>query len=93
MPTFFPPVSYTLPQITADTRGVQYRLFRYYGGNPVGRSVVLVSGHYVTIDYPSQETLASLTIGQDYFLGGHYYDVTAAVAAALTADGYGAYLS
>lgn len=35
----------------------------------------------------------NLVDGTDYFLGGHTYSITSAQAAALTAAGFGAYIS
>lgn len=64
------------------------QLFRHYGGNPRGLSVVKVAGHYQTVDGPEITILTGVE-GVDYFLGGHGpYTVTTAVGNALTADGY-----
>ena len=75
-----------LPQ----TRGVERQLYRYYGPYLQGRSVVKIGGIYQTVDTPDQLTLAEAT---EVYLGGHAYVVSAAVAAALTAQGYGAYIT
>lgn len=93
MATFQPPTANDLPAVLPDTKGVQYRLFRFYGKNPRGKSVVRVAGHWVTMDYPLSETYVQGKDGVDFFLGGHIYTVTSAQAAALTADGYGANLT
>lgn len=37
--------------------------------------------------------VATYTEGVDYFLGGHVYTITSAQATALTAAGYGAYIT
>lgn len=87
MATFVPPLVYDMASVLPETHGVQRSLFRYYGGNPRGLSVVKVAGHYTTVDGPSADTLVG-TEGVDWFLGGHTYTVTAAVATALGADGY-----
>jgi hypothetical protein len=90
MPTFAPPTVNDLPTILPATRGVQYRLWRHYGGNPAGVSVVKVNGVYTTIRTPTTVQLeaAGNREGIDFFLGGHVYTVTDAVSAALIADGY-----
>lgn len=87
MPVFSPPLSYDMVSVLPETRGVQRQLFRYYAGNPRGLSVVKVAGHYTTVDTPYAATLVG-TEGVDWFLGGHVYTVTSAVATALNADGY-----
>lgn len=93
MATFNPPTVNDLPGINPDSKGLARKLFRYYGGNPRGRSVVLVNGHWTTMDYPLSESFVQGKDGVDFFLGGHIYTVTSAQAAALTADGYGANLT
>lgn len=45
MPTFVPPTALLNPPVLPETRGVQRRLFRYFGPWPVGLSVV---GRYIT---------------------------------------------
>lgn len=88
MPTIFlPPTRNDMPAILPETHGVQRRLFRYYGGNPRGLSVVFASGHYVTVDNPSADQLVG-TEGIHWFLGGHVYLVDDDIAILLTADGY-----
>lgn len=86
--TFTPPTVNYLPGVLPETHGVQRSLFRYFGGNPAGMSVIKVAGHFVTVDNPSTDQLIGRD-GVDWFLGGHVYVVTQAVADALTADGYG----
>jgi hypothetical protein len=93
MPTFFPPIAYDNPAILPDTQGIKRELFKYYGPYPRGRSVVLVSGHWTVMDYPLNEVYVQGQDGIDFFLGGHQYQVSASIAAALTADGFGGYLS
>lgn len=88
MATFIPPVANITPPVLPTTRGVQRRLFRYFGPWPQGLSVVYRAGHYVTVPNPYWEELALLVDGVTYFLGGHTYTVTTAVGNALTADGY-----
>jgi hypothetical protein len=86
MPTFVAPLVEDLVWVNAETPPLARRLFRYYDSFR-GRSVVLVDGHYVVMDNPDQLLLAGLTEGVDYFLGGHVYQVTDEVAAALVTDG------
>jgi hypothetical protein len=87
MPIFSPPVLNDSPRVLSGTGGVERRLFRYFGPNPRGLAVVKVSGHYTTVDDPYQGILIGAD-GTDWFLGGHIYTVSAAVAAGLAADGY-----
>ena len=89
MTAFFqPPILLLNPPILPETRGIQYELWKFYGGQRVGVSVVLIDGHYVSISYPSQDLLTG-TEGIDYFLGGHEYIVSDPVADQLVEDGYG----
>lgn len=89
MPIFTPPIVLGNPPVGPEHRGIAYRLFRYLGPQPVGRSVIKVNGVYTTVDQPDQLMLAGLRDGVDYFLGGHGpYVVTDAVATALIAAGY-----
>ncbi len=53
----------------------------------VGVSVVKVAGVYQQLPYPSQEELAGLTDGVDYFLGGYEYQITPAIRTELIAAG------
>lgn len=88
MPVFMGPTVADVPRILPDTRGPARRLMRHYSPLERGRSVVFVNGHYVTVDVPEQSLLDTLVQGETYFLGGHEYEVSDAVAAALIADGY-----
>lgn len=85
---FIPPVALLNPPVLPDTRGVARRLFRYFGAQPVGMSVVYRAGHYVATQNPDQAELATLVQGVTYFLGGHEYWISDAVATALNADGF-----
>lgn len=78
MPTFTPP---TRLESSSDHFFGRYSI-------PVGQSVVLVNGHYTTMPYPWLGDLDGLVDGVGYFLGGHIYVVTDAVATALEADGF-----
>lgn len=90
MPTFSPPVAYVGPRVLPRTRGPARAFFGRAGGAPVGQSVLKIDGVYQTIMTPTvDQTLAATELYQ----GGHVYEVSASVAAALTAAGYGACLS
>jgi hypothetical protein len=89
MPVFTPPLIADIPRILPDTRGPALLLMRHYRNLSRGRSVLKISGHYVTVDIPTTDQLvAAGAEGTGYFLGGHVYTVTDAVATALAADGY-----
>ncbi len=88
MAVFIPPTALRVPPVLPETRGVQRSLFRHYGLNPQGLSVVFRAGHYVIAENPGVDELAPLTEGVTYFLGGHQYVVSDAVGALLLADGF-----
>lgn len=104
MPVFAPPSVVELPAI-ADPEcyeSTALRHARYYAPRAaVGRSVLKVGGTYSTVANPTQAQLASCdpvkwpngTEGPEYYLGGHIYELTAAQVTALTAAGYGGYIS
>lgn len=85
MPTFEPPIAYTVPRVLPDTRGVAYELMKNYSALPCGRTVLKIDGTYATYDSPDANTVASAS---EVYLGGHIYEVSAAVASALNAAGY-----
>lgn len=85
MPKFIPPVAYDNPPVLPETSGVQYRLFRYYGPYPRGRSVLKIDGTYRIFDTPTDQDIA---IATEVYLGGRVYDVSPEVADALVAAGY-----
>ena len=85
MPTFEPPIAYTVPRVLPDTRGVALALARNMNALPCGRTVLKISGTYATYDAPDANTVASAT---EVYQGGHIYEVSDAVATALNAAGY-----
>lgn len=85
MPVFQPPTVDDVPRVLPETRGVAFLLMRHYSELPRGRSVVKIGGAYRTLDNPEEATLGLAT---EVYLGGHIYDITDAVAAALIAAGY-----
>lgn len=82
---FSPPVTYDMPLILPETRGPQRRLFRHYGNNPRGQSVLRTAGVYRTVTAPSQLDIDQAT---EYYAGGHIYTITADTAEDLIAAGY-----
>lgn len=55
---------------------------------PVGHSVVLTDGTYVTTPYPWLGEIADLEEGVEWFQGGRVYEISEAVASLLADDGY-----
>lgn len=90
MATFTPPVAANGPRVLPSTRGAARALWRHYSARPVGQSVLKTGGVYVTKQTPTTTECAAADI---VYLGGHVYTVDATEAAALTAAGYGTYLS
>jgi hypothetical protein len=87
---FQPPVICDWPRFLPETRGVEYLFARHLSPGCRGRSVLRIAGVYTTVDVPSETQIATAT---EVYIGGHIYPVTDAVATALTAAGYGAYIS
>lgn len=90
MTTFQPPTVEDVPRVLPDTRGAALLLMCHYSPLPRGRSVIWESGHFVTRDEPDSTGRVE---GVDLFLGGHVYTISDAMAAVLTADGYGSYIT
>jgi len=61
-----------------------HRLFQFYE-RLVSTSVLKIDGQYVEIREPSQDEEALAT---EFYLGGHEYPVSDAIAAELIAAGY-----
>jgi hypothetical protein len=61
-----------------------HRLFQFYE-RLVSTSVLKIDGEYVEIREPSQDEEALAT---EFYLGGHEYPVSDAIAAELIAAGY-----
>lgn len=51
-------------------------------------SIVKVNGHFVSRRGLTSDSLAGLTDGVDFFVGGYLYVIDEATAAALAADGF-----
>lgn len=92
MPTFQPPTHDinppVLPRGSPEQTNNQYWARRRYSPNPVGINVYLLTDGTITTKQPWDQS----TIAKTWF-GGHIEPVTAAEAAALTAAGYGAYIT
>ena len=94
MPRFEPPVVYDRPP--AYPRGTERlqcppvdrttnRFFSRFGGQPRGWTVLKTAGVYSTVDVPTQ---AQIDTASEVYLGGHVYEVSNVVAAALLDAGY-----
>lgn len=64
---------------------LSFRLMRHYKSRARGQSVLRIGGVYQTIETPSQTDIDSAS---EYYAGGHVYQVSDAVSAALVAAGY-----
>lgn len=80
MPWFTPP-THEEPIRVSDAPLRYYRL-------TWANSIVKVAGHYVATRTIMPDAVADLVQGSDYFIGGYLYEVSDAVAADLTADGF-----
>ena len=98
MATFRPPTdNFVVPVIVGDYMGglrlsKDQRLANRLGGrieaSPRGRNIFLLTNGTYTDNQPS-----SLTMVSKVYYGGHDNEIDAAEVAALTAAGYGAYIS
>lgn len=74
-----------LPRGSIEQDPLAYKLFRHYKNRACGRTVLKIDGEYRTYDDPLDTVVAS---ADEVYLGGHVYEVSADVAAALEAAGY-----
>ena len=98
MPTFRPPTdNFVSPVIVGEFMDGQYlsrterlanQLGKHIALSPRGRNVFLLTDSTITENQPSDST----TISKIYY-GGHETEITADEATALTAAGYGAYIT
>lgn len=95
MPIFTPPTDnwLHLSDFDVDTPATQemvlsYSLLRHFQSMPRGRNVYRLINGTFTENEPSDMSLVATT-----YLGGHNNEITDAEAAALTAAGYGAFIS
>ena len=95
MPIFTPPTDNWLhlsdfdvdTPNTEETR-ISYSLLRHFQAMPRGRNVYRLANGTFTENEPADMTLVTAT-----YWGGHNNEITDIEAAALTAAGYGAYIS
>lgn len=94
MPFFHPPTHLVVPPVLPKgSKGqtpAMYALMRHYGPSSRGMTVLKINGSYATYDMPDANTMALAT---EIYQGGHEYVITAAQATALTAAGYGAFVT
>lgn len=89
MPTFVPPTDNLVPTVDASRPyGLEYRLFRFYSPTARGRNVFLLTDGNFTENEPADFSTIATT-----YHGGHSHEISASEASALTAAGYGAYIS
>lgn len=81
---FIPPVRYINPPVLPDTRGIERRLFRYYGARPVGSNVYVMNNGTVTENPPDLNDVTRV------YHGGHEIPITDTEYAVLVSAGYGA---
>lgn len=97
MPVFTPPTR-TDWSFAEGQRPPEARFWAHFGTQPRGRSVIKIDGTWTTVDWPTMSQVSNATRIIDVngesvpgaFLGGHIAQITDAVAAELTAAGYGA---
>lgn len=82
MPTFTPPT------VDEGPAGLGRLFYRYKLTR--GETVIQTGGTFSTVRYPAMEDLAA---ADAYWIGGHSYDIDQATADALTAAGYGAFIT
>ena len=87
MPTFEPPTDLDVTFVEPFRGGPANALMRFVRPGERGRNVFVKTDGTITEDEPSADEI------QTVYWGGHLNIVTAEEAAALTAAGYGAYIS
>jgi len=95
MPTFVPPTDnfhalsdFDVNRPNSPSVRRAYNLLRHYQSLPRGRNVFKLSDGTYTENDPSDWDSVAIA-----YYGGHSYDITADEASALTAAGYGSYIS
>jgi len=85
---FRPPTDDIVRYSDFGGQGIAHRLFRFYKPEPRGRNVYSMNdGSFSEADLVDPTTYTKI------YFGGSENEVTAAEAAALTAGGYGAYIT
>ena len=88
MAVFSPPTDEFVRYGDVRTHGPAARLWRFYGPEPRGRNVYLLTdGTYSEVDQRDVGQVVKV------YLGGHKNPLDADEVASLTAAGYGAYIS
>lgn len=96
MPVFTPPLRLEWTFADGVSAPSDKRFWSHFGPQPRGRSVIKIAGVWTTVDVPTSDQVSQATPIVDThgysvpgaFIGGHEYEVTATVAAELTAAGY-----
>jgi len=88
MATFTPPTDNFVVWANLYNRSIEHRLFRFFTPGARGRNVFKLTDNSYTEDQPGDMTTVSVT-----YHGGHSHTVSSSEATALTAAGYGAYLT
>lgn len=84
---FSPPIKYMQPLLSAESRGLARRLFRYYDGIPTPTNIYVLVDGTVTESQPWDQNLI-----EHIYFGGHVTHVSDAEADVLADAGYGAEL-
>jgi hypothetical protein len=88
MATFIPPTDNLVRWADQFDTAIEHRLFRFLSPGARGRNVFKLTDNTYTEDQPGDMSTVSVT-----YHGGHEHTVSAAEASALTAAGYGAYIT
>lgn len=88
MATFTPPTDNLVRWADPFDPAIEHRLFRFLSPGARGRNVFKLTDDSYTESQPGDMTTVSVT-----YHGGHSHSVSSAEASALSAAGYGAYLT
>lgn len=88
MATFTPPTDNLVHWADPFNPAIEHRLFRYLTPGARGRNVFKLTDGSYTENQPGDMTTVSVT-----YYGGHEHTVSSTEATALTAAGYGAYIT
>jgi hypothetical protein len=88
MATFTPPTDNLVRWADPFDPSIEHRLFRFLSPGARGRNVFKLTDDTYTEDQPGDMSTVSVT-----YHGGHSHTVSATEASALTAAGYGAYIT
>jgi hypothetical protein len=79
----------SLSETETRRQGVHPRWARRFS-TPTAPTILKIDGSYIEVQMPSRAQLAEAT---EIYLGGHEYEIDGTIASALTAAGFGAYLT